>query len=135
MKKERNPRKELKDLYFYFDYLYFGEVDDNLSENEMKRCIQIEEKYKKKYSDREGTPNWWKEYYGLFRLKNGRVGIDPKRMNSMLCNLDDQQLDVMNKRNTTYFHPCKKEYSDYDVNVLVNEVKKKKKSLLRPINR
>lgn len=140
MKKERNARKELLDLYLYMDmknsYYY-----ENATEAMKKRYEEIKTKYDSIYSNRQFSPWEWNEYYGLFYVDGGRksgcVAIDPKRMNFKLDHpFTKHQMEVMNNRKTTYFHPLKKKYLDYYVNNFVNvtkELKSEFKNVYIPI--
>lgn len=121
MKKDRNSRKDLLDLYLYMDVSESIKYDEEISEKVKEKYNKIKDKYDKIYGDRVFPPYEWNEYYGLFKAKNGRIAIDPKRFEKKI-GLSNKQLLLMNKRNTTYFHPNKKEYIDYDVNVLVDEI-------------
>ena len=127
MKNERNSRKELCDLYLYFDMKCDMFNPNEFTEEMKKRYDDIKSKYEKKYGNRYFSPYEWNEYYGLFKQKNGRIGIDPKRMSlKASVKFSNKQLSIMNKRNTTYFHPKKKSYLDYDVNEFVNVTKELK---------
>ncbi len=121
MKKERNARKTLNDLYLYLD------VSDGIRPNEMtdakkQRYEEVKEKYDKEFKRRHGCAYEWFEYYGLFTLGNGKIGIDPKRMRKKTRIIDDCMYQVMSKRKTTYFHPKKNEKNDYCVNRFVEEI-------------
>lgn len=140
MKKERNARKELLDLYLYMDMKKSYDYK-NATEAMKKRYEEIKEKYDSIYSNRQFS-NWeWNEYYGLFYVNGGRksgcVAIDPKRMNFKLDHpFTKHQMEVMNNRKTTYFHPLKKKYLDYYVNNFVNvtkELKSEFKNVYIPI--
>ena len=136
MKKERNSKKYLLDLYLYMDVKWDGFFGDKFSEKEIKRYNEIEDKFDKKFSNRSFSPLEWKEYYGLFKIKNGRVGIDPKRMKEQLRNLDEDQMKRMNKRNTTFFHPRYKHYYDYYVNNfvrIISDLKKEFDNVQKPM--
>lgn len=115
MKKERNTKKWLNDLYFYLDYLNgFGMKS---KENE-ERYENIKEKYENKFNTT--FPNELEEYYGLF-TRNGRACVDSKRYNKFF-KLDDKILKIMNNRNSTYYHPTKKSYGEYYVHMFVDEI-------------
>lgn len=117
MKKNRNARKALIELYFYFDYS--GNFKEKLEYQKIKN------KYEKKFKNGYG-----REYYGLFKTKNGRIAIDPKRFKQKI-GLNDKQYQIMSIRNTTYFHPTKKSYNDYYVNLFVDEINSIKKDFIR----
>lgn len=112
MKKDRKSRKNLIELYHFFDN-YYGSSDEQFN--------NIKDKYLKKYENRYGDPYIWYEYYGCFKCKKNRIGIDPKRFNKMIS-LTDNQINIMNKRNTTFYHPMKQKYSDYSVHLFVDEI-------------
>lgn len=124
MKKERNARKELLDLYLYIDmregYFYRFKPTKEMEE----RYELIKDKFDKIYGDRYFGPSEWNEYYGLFKLDNGRIGIDPKRYEKKIghSSLTNKAWSIMNNRKTTYFHPKKKEYLDYYVNNFIDTV-------------
>ena len=126
MKRNRNARKALIELYFYFDYS--GNFEEKLEYQKIKN------KYEKKFKNRHGS-EWENEYYGLFKIKNGRIAIDPKRFKQKI-GLNEKQYQIMAVRNTTYFHPNKKSYNDYYVNLFVdgiNSIKKDFIKLYKPI--
>ncbi len=140
MKKERNVRKQLLDLYLYMDIKTSYDYE-NATEAMKKRYEEIKEKYNSIYGNRQFSTLEWNEYYGLFYVnggcKSGRVAIDPKRMNSILYHpFTKHQMEVMNSRKTTYFHPLKKKYFDYYVNNFVyvtKELKSEFKNVYIPI--
>ena len=140
MKKERNARKQLLDLYLYMDMKNSYDYE-NATEAMKKRYEEIKEKYDSIYDDRQFSVWEWNEYYGLFYVdggrKSGHVAIDPKRMNFKLGHpFTKHQMEVMNNRKTTYFHPLKKKYLDYYVNNFVNvtkELKSEFKNIYIPI--
>lgn len=66
-------------------------------------------------------------YWGLFRF--GTKGdyhykIDPKRFSKMnYHHFEESQLRIINSRETHYFFPKKRNYSDYNCNVIIDEIK------------
>ena len=140
MKKERNARKQLLDLYLYMDMKNSYDYE-NATEAMKKRYEEIKEKYDSIYGNRQFSTWEWNEYYGLFYVdegrKSGHVAIDPKRMNFKLGHpFTKHQMEVMNNRKTTYFHPLKKKYLDYYVNNFVSvtkELKSEFKNVYIPI--
>lgn len=118
MKKERNARKKLIELYMYFDM--------QCNYNNSKTPAEIKQKYdyiKGKYDKiyKNCKIECITKYYGLFYLSGNRIGIDPKRMNKMLSKpFKQSQINIMNDRNTTFFYPYKKSYLDYIVNNFVS---------------
>lgn len=66
-------------------------------------------------------------FYGLFYkiTDNGvKVQIDPKRLLSTIgCKLSDEQMKVINARQTHYFYPKKNEYYDYYCNMFADRIK------------
>lgn len=122
MKRERNARKDLNDLYLYFDIGSDLCHFQNISNEKKDRFYEIKDRFDKKYGDRRGYPYEWSEYYGLFKTKSKRVAVDPVRMQKMLKCFSDKQLQVMNRRNTTYFHPEKRHRNDYFSNCFVDEL-------------
>lgn len=133
MKKNHIARKRLIDLYFYFDYYYDYESDkfdyEELVKNNKKRKIdmihrfeELSEKFDKKFSSRYGSPVEWPEYYGLFTSKNGSIMIDPKRFHKKIGMISDEQMKVMNKRNTVFYHPSKKHRNDYYISWFIDEI-------------
>lgn len=140
MKKERNARKELLDLYLYMDMKNSYDYK-NVTEAMKKRYEEIKEKYDSIYGNRQFSTWEWNEYYGLFYVdegrKSGHIAIDPKRMKFKLGHpFTKHQMEVMNNRKTTYFHPLKKKYLDYYVNNFVNvtkELKSEFKNVYIPI--
>lgn len=62
------------------------------------------------------------EYYGLHRHKKGRWKIDTKRMKENLRHLKPEMLEVMEKRNTKYFIPRYRNWSDYVINIFRSNV-------------
>ena len=84
MKKDRNARKELLDLYLYLDVNSDLHIND-FSKEQLAHYEEIKDNYDKRFKGRLfNTPFYWTEYYGLFKLADGRIGIDPKRFNSKL---------------------------------------------------
>lgn len=62
-------------------------------------------------------------YWGLF-YDNGKVMIDPKRFQkTTYFKFTEEQLKIINARNTHYFYPKKYSYNDYNCNVFLNEIK------------
>ena len=124
MKRDRNARKELLDLYLYLDFKYDDIFEEELTPELVERFNSIKDKYDKKFENRMfDNECYWTEYYGLFKLDGGKIGIDPKRMNTKLYHpFTKKQLEIMNRRNTTYFHPKKKKEDDYFVNCFVHEI-------------
>ena len=121
MKKNHIARKNLNDLYLYLDMsggVYFR---NKPSETMKKRYEEIKKKYGKKFAGRQFREYEWNEYYGLFKLSNGRIGIDPKRMLKKHL-ISNEMFELMSKRKTTYFHPRYKDYTDYKVNTFVSEI-------------
>lgn len=114
MKKERIARKRLNEMYLFFEKC------------EKESIINDKYKFGKKFEKRRGTPTDWYEYYGLFKLKNKKVGIDPKRFQKKI-GLDEKILKCMSMRKTTYYYPSKKNYSDYWVHSFVDEINEIKK--------
>ena len=55
--------------------------------------------------------------------------IDPKRFKKKIS-LTDNQIKIMNKRNTTFYHPTKQKYTDYCVHLFVDEIDSIKKDYL-----
>ena len=121
MKKNRNARKKLNDLYLYLDINSDFFYRNPPSESMKKRYEEIKEKYDEEFKYRKFREYEWNEYYGLFKLKNGRVGIDPKRMIKKNL-ISEEMYKIMSRRTTTYFHPRYKDYSDYQVNNFVSEI-------------
>lgn len=67
-------------------------------------------------------------YYGVFLSGNKKQGqrrikVDPKRFQQKAMKLNDKQLAIINKRQSHYFYPAKKEYSDYNCNIFLEEIK------------
>lgn len=120
MKRFRKSKKILNELYFYLDYISEIKMEDCYNELD-KRFIYIKDKYDKKFLNRFGFPDEWYEYYGLFKLGKGKIGIDPKRFDKTI-GLDEEKIKIMAKRNTTYFHPKKNKYEDYCVNNFVDSI-------------
>jgi len=63
------------------------------------------------------------EYYG-FHLKNGRYHIDTKRLKKLHCDGCFPQELFTAPRNTHYFVPKHKNYADYAINVLMEQLNK-----------
>lgn len=126
MKRDRNARKELLDLYLYMDMKCDSFYEKKASNELKKHYEEIKKKFDKIYGNRYFGPMEWNEYYGLFKLDDGRIGIDPKRMSSKIRNFGSKQLEIMNNRKTTYFHPKKRSYLDYYVNNFVSVIRKLK---------
>jgi len=65
-------------------------------------------------------------YWGLFRFGtkgNYHYKIDPKRFIKMNYHcFDGSQLCIINSRKTHYFFPKKRNYSDYNCNVIIDEI-------------
>lgn len=80
MKKNRIARKDFLDMYLYLDMSYTSFYRNTPSESMKKRFEKIRDKYDKIFAGRQFREYEWNEYYGLFKLSNGRIGIDPKRM-------------------------------------------------------
>lgn len=140
MKKDRNARKQLLDLYLYMDMRLKYDYD-RASDNIKEKYEEIKDKYDSLYQDRQFDVYAWNEYYGLFYVdggrKSGRVAIDPKRMKQMIYHaFNKHQLKVMSNRNITYFHPVKIKKNDYIVNNFVNvtsELKREFNEIYIPI--
>lgn len=128
MKKERNARKNLINLYSYFDNLYLSSMGE-LPCNKKTELVELEKKYNKHYANRYRYVYEWPEYYGLFKI-NGRYCIDPKRMNKYGL-INNQMYCVMSKRNTTYFHPKKEHKYDYFVNCFIDKINYIKESFIK----
>lgn len=81
-------------------------------------------------------------YYGLFLTGSGskkRVRVDIKRfLSTVYQKLNEQQLKVINHRQTHYFYPVKREHSDYCCNVFedrLQEIKSFWHSHFKPLVR
>ena len=68
-------------------------------------------------------------YWGIFgEIANERhperhIRIDPKRFQKMTyTTLDEEQLKVVNRRRSHYFHPAKIDRYDYNCNWLIQEI-------------
>lgn len=79
-------------------------------------------------------------YYGLWTYGKGNTLItklDPKRFQlAARYTFSKDQLDVINKRRSHYFHPAKNSYSDYCCNSFVDELKdiqKNWKEVFKPL--
>ena len=79
-------------------------------------------------------------YYGVWRKGNGveaEVKVDPKRFQeATYTTLTPEQLKVINKRNSHYFHPKKKTYISYHCNVFcenIKEIKNKWETHFQPL--
>ena len=70
MKKNRNARKKLNDLYLYLDINSDFFYRNPPSESMKKRYEEIKEKYDEEFKYRKFREYEWNEYYGLFKLKN-----------------------------------------------------------------
>ncbi len=117
MKKDRKSRKKLIELYYFFDN-YYSDSDEQFN--------KIKDRYLKKFANRYGYPDIWTEFYGCFKNRNNRIVIDPKRFNKT-NSLTDDQIKIMNKRNTTFYHPTKQKYNEYYVHLFVDEIDSIKK--------
>ena len=72
------------------------------------------------------------EYYGIFgydldasyadRCCYKKLNIDTKRYQKILGNFNNEQLSVINSRNTHYFTPRKTHYRDYNCNIFHDEL-------------
>ena len=121
MKKERNARKKLNDLYFYMDMIV-DNIYDAL-ETQRERFKKLCEKYDKRFFKRQREPYEWEEYYGIFKTKSKKIRVDPKRFSKTLnYTFSNEALEIISRRRTTYFYPKKKEYLDYVANNFVNAI-------------
>jgi len=126
MKRNRNARKELLDLYLYLDVNYNSFRKNIFSKEQLNHYEEIKNQFDKKFDGRLfNNPSDWTEYYGVFKLDNGHYGIDPKRLEKTMGHscCTNKAWQIMNKRNTTYFHPKKKGYLDYFVNNFVSTIR------------
>lgn len=117
-------------MYLYLDMNNNSFYRNSPSEPMKKRFEKIKDKYDKIFAGRQFREYEWNEYYGLFKLSNGRIGIDPKRMFKKHL-ISDELFNSMSKRKTTYFHPRYKDYYDYRVNQFVFEIDEIKNSFLK----
>lgn len=130
MKKNRITRKNLLDMYLYLDMSNNSFYRNPPSESMKKRYEKIKDKYDKVFAGRRFSEDEWYEYYGIFKLSNGRIGIDPKRMLKKHL-ISDDMFNIMSKRKTTYFHPKYKDYYDYRVNTFVSEIEDIRDSFIK----
>lgn len=122
MKKDRNAQKKLADLYLYLDLRSGSSFGQKPTDKMLNRFNEIKGEYDKIYANRYYNEYEWNEYYGLFKV-NGRWCVDPKRMQKTIRCFTKKKMDTMSRRNTTYFHPKKKSYTDYNVNKFVKTVR------------
>lgn len=112
MKKERGQRFANQKLYRAMDCWF----DFYVSEEEKADANKVLAKYK------VNDPIEDTRYYGLFISgKDKSIKIDPIRYDKKV-GLGDQQKAVIAKRETHYFCPAKRNYSDYNCNIFRDEI-------------
>lgn len=135
MKKDRKAQNKLADLYLYLDLRSGSSFGRKPTEEMLNRFNEIKDEYDKIHADRYYNEYEWIEYYGLFKV-NGKWCVDPKRMQKTIKCFTKKEMEIMSRRNTTYFHPKKKSYMDYNVNkfvTIVRDLKKEFKDVQKPI--
>ena len=130
MKKDRKAQNKLADLYLYLDLRSGSVFGKRPTEKLLNRFNEIKDEYDKIYADRYYSEDEWDEYYGLFKV-NGKWCVDPKRMQKKTHCFTEKMMEAMSKRNTTYFHPKKKSYMDYNVNKFVTTVRDLKEEYIK----
>ena len=112
MKKNRKSRNSNKHLYFAFDHYYGYDGEDENCLDDIKNTIK-----RNNVADYDmDTRN-----YGLFRIKDKRIMVDPKRYNKMLS-LSQDIIDIINSRNGPFYRPSKIKKYDYECNVFVLKI-------------
>ena len=129
MKRNRKAQDKLLDLYLYLDLKSGGSYRTKSTKKTLNRFNKIKDEYDNIYANRQFSECEWNEYYGLFKV-NGRWCVDPKRMQKKTGCFSKKMIERMSKRNTTYFHPKKKSYTDYCVNRFVTTVRNLKKEFI-----